>query len=106
MKPLGTKWPAGLSSPQALQTAVDALSRRYVQPQTAQHPVVVDQARELALLLSAYGLVPTGPQPLASRSGRVGTRPRNSSAPRSVVTADFGLVGRHDVVRADGTALG
>ena len=81
MKPLGTKWPAGLPSPQALQTAVDALSRRYVQPETALHPVVIDQARELALLLSAYGLVPTEPQPLASRSGRVGTRPRNSSAP-------------------------
>jgi hypothetical protein len=81
MKPIGTKWPAGLPSPQALQTAIDVLSRRYVQPETALHPVVIDQARELALLLSAYSLVPTEPQPLASRSGRVGTRQRNSSAP-------------------------
>jgi hypothetical protein len=80
MKPLGTKWPAGLPSPQALETTIDALSRHYVQPETALHPVVVDKAHELALLLSAYGLVPE-PQHLASRSGRVGTRPRNSSAP-------------------------
>ena len=61
MTPLRTEWPAGLPSPEALQTAIDALSRRYIRAETARHPVVVDRARELALLLSAYGLVPTEP---------------------------------------------
>jgi hypothetical protein len=57
MTPLRTNWPAGLASPEALQTATKALSRRYVLPETMLHPVVVGQARELALLLLAYSLV-------------------------------------------------
>jgi hypothetical protein len=66
---LRPNWPAGLPSPQAVQTANEALCRCYVLPETLLHPVVVSQAIELAYLLSAYGLVPTRQRSAAARPG-------------------------------------
>jgi hypothetical protein len=80
MTPLRNNCPAGLPSPRALLTAIDALSRRYVLPETVLHPVVVDQARELALLLSAYAMTPPETPLVAPQSGLPGTRPRKRSA--------------------------
>jgi hypothetical protein len=58
MATLRPNWPAGLPSPQALQTATDALARQYVLSETMLHPMVNGQALELAYLMTAYGLVP------------------------------------------------
>jgi hypothetical protein len=65
MTPLQFNWPVVVaSSPSALRTATNALCRHYILPETLLHPVVIDQADELARLLPAYGLVPTEPQPV------------------------------------------
>ena len=72
MTPLRTSWPASLPSPKALQTATKALSGCYVLPETMLQPVVAEQARELALLLSAYSLVSTGPPLSVAQSGMAG----------------------------------
>jgi hypothetical protein len=70
MKPLLFNWSAVVAShPSALRTATNALCRHYILPETLLHPAVVDQARELARLLSAYGLVPTEPQLVAPQAG-------------------------------------
>jgi hypothetical protein len=69
MTPLQFNWPAVVASPSALRTATNALCRHYILPETLLHPVVIDQARELARLLSAYGLVPTEPQLVAPQAG-------------------------------------
>jgi hypothetical protein len=61
MTPFPPNWLASQPSPQALQTATDALRRRYVLPETMHHPAVAVQVLELASLLSAYGLIPTEP---------------------------------------------
>jgi hypothetical protein len=61
-------WPAGPSSPQALQTATDALFN--VGSTTMLHPVIIGQAIELACLLSAYGLLATDPHAAARTRSR------------------------------------
>jgi hypothetical protein len=68
MATLRPNWPAGLPSPEALQTATEALRRQYVLPATVLHPVVLRQALELGYLLSAYGLVPAEPHPATPHS--------------------------------------
>jgi hypothetical protein len=47
----------------------DHKCHNYVLPEALLHPAVVDQARELARLLSAYGVVPTEPQLVAPQAG-------------------------------------
>jgi hypothetical protein len=70
MIPVLFNWPAVVASrPSALRTATNALRRHYILPETLLHPAVVDQVRELARLLSAYGLVPTEPQLVAPQAG-------------------------------------
>jgi hypothetical protein len=108
MTRLRNKSPAGLPSPEALQTAIDTLSRRHIQPETALHPVVLDQARELALLLSAYGLVPTEPPLAAERGARhaadpVGRRPIDPAARPGAASA--GSLLRMTGRRAEGASL-
>jgi hypothetical protein len=76
MATLRPNWPAGLPSPQALQTATDAMARQYVLPATMLHPVVVRQGLELAYLLSAYGLASTESQPPATPSDVTVDSPR------------------------------
>jgi hypothetical protein len=66
MTPLRPNWPAGLPSPYALQIATDAVCRLYILPETERHPVVEDQALELAYLLAAYGLGQTEQQKTAA----------------------------------------
>jgi hypothetical protein len=81
LTPLRPNWPAGLPSPEALQAATDALHKYYVMPETLLHPVVVEQAIEMAYLLSAYGLTPADPHIVEVQPGliRGATRrpPRN-----------------------------
>jgi hypothetical protein len=63
MTPVLFNWSAVVAPhPSALRNATNALCRHYILPETLLHPAVVDQVRELARLLSAYGLVPTEPQ--------------------------------------------
>jgi hypothetical protein len=84
MATLRPNWPAGLPSPQALQTATEALRRQYVLPATVLHPVILRQALELGYLLSAYGLVPVEPQTAADQSDIAVDTPRKSSRTASV----------------------
>jgi hypothetical protein len=76
MATLRPNWPAGLPSPQALQTATDAMARQYILPATMTHPVLVKQALELAYLISAYGLAPMESQPAATQSDVTVDTPR------------------------------
>jgi hypothetical protein len=70
MTPVLFNWPSVVASrPSALRTATNALRRHYILPETLLHPAVVDQVRELARLLSAYGLVPTEPRLVAPQAG-------------------------------------
>ena len=48
--------PLGMPSPEALQMAIDAIRRRYVLPETMQHPEVGSECLRLAYLLQSYGL--------------------------------------------------
>jgi hypothetical protein len=85
MTPFPPNWLASQPSPQALQTATDALRRRYVLPETMHHPAVAVQVLELASLLSAYGLIPTEPgsDSISNASGfsRLRTKPVSKRAP-------------------------
>jgi hypothetical protein len=68
MATLRPNWPAGLPSPQVLQTATEAMCRQYVVPATMLHPMVAGQALELGYLLAAYGLAPADPHPAMPQS--------------------------------------
>ena len=48
--------PFGQPSPEALQLAADIVCRRYVLPETIQHPEVRSECLRLAYLIQAYGL--------------------------------------------------
>ena len=48
--------PMGLPSPEALQVATDVIRRRYVLPETMEHPEVRSECMRLAYLIMAYGL--------------------------------------------------
>jgi hypothetical protein len=76
MAALRPNWPPGLPSPLALQTATEAMRRRYVLAATLLHPVVARQALELGYFLSAYSLVPPEPQAAPMQSDIVVDAPR------------------------------
>ena len=62
--------PLGMPSPEAMQMATDAIRRRYVPPETMQHPEVRSQCMRLAYLIQAFGL---GPEPgQLNRKNRIG----------------------------------
>jgi hypothetical protein len=86
MATLRPNWPAGLPSPEALQTATDALRRYFVLPETMLHPVVAGQATELAYLLMAYGLAVKESNLAAAQSGMIANTARKS--PRGTGTFD------------------
>ena len=46
----------GMPSPEALQMATGAIRRRYVLPETMQHPEVGSECLRLAYLIQSYGL--------------------------------------------------
>jgi hypothetical protein len=48
----------GLPSPEALQLATDAIRRRYVLPETMEHPSVRSECMRLAYMIMACGLAP------------------------------------------------
>ena len=52
--------PMGMPSPEALKLATEVVRRRYVLPETMDHPVVRSECGSLAYLIMAYGLVPRG----------------------------------------------
>jgi hypothetical protein len=62
----------GLPSPEALQLATDAIKRRYVLPETTEHPQVRSECMRLAYMIMACGLAPPG-------SGAAGRRAPESS---------------------------
>ncbi len=51
--------PFGIPSVEALEMATDAMRRRYVLPETMQHPQVKSECMCLAYLIQAYGLATT-----------------------------------------------
>ena len=54
-------------SPLALHLATAAIRRSYILPETMQHPVVQFECTKLALLITAWGMVPTaGPCPVVN----------------------------------------
>jgi hypothetical protein len=48
--------PFGMPSPEALQLATEDICRRYVLPETMQHPQVRSECMRLAYIIQAYGL--------------------------------------------------
>ena len=54
---------APLPSPEALQMATDAIRRRYVLPETMQHPEVRSECLRLAYLIQSYGLTTANAEP-------------------------------------------
>ena len=55
--------PLGMPSPEALQMATDAIRRRYVLPETMQHPEVRSECLRLAYLIQSYGLTTAKSEP-------------------------------------------
>ena len=55
--------PLGMPSPEALQMATDAIRRRYVLPETMQHPEVRSECLRLAYLIQSYGLTTAKAEP-------------------------------------------
>lgn len=55
--------PFGMPSPEAFQLATDVIRRRYVLPETMQHPRVRSECIRLAYLIQAYGLASTNSPP-------------------------------------------
>ncbi len=51
--------PFGMPSAAALRMATDFIRRRYVLPETMQHPQVKSECLRLAYLIQAYGLATT-----------------------------------------------
>ena len=67
-RPRVTNEPMGLPSSAALQLATDVIRRRYVLPETMEHPQVRSECMRLAYLLMAYGLIRDEVQGGESRS--------------------------------------
>ena len=90
MATLRLNWPAGLPAPETVQAARDEISRRFILPETVSHPVLVEQAIELAYLLSAYGLVPdeTEPRTAQPRHGALSRHKIAAQPPRRAKLAD------------------
>jgi hypothetical protein len=57
--------PLGMPSPVALQLASDTICRRYVLPETMEHPQVRSECMRLAYMIQAYGLAQRDAQCLA-----------------------------------------
>ena len=55
--------PLGMPSPEALRMATDAIRRRYVLPETMQHPEVRSECLRLAYLIQSYGLTTAKAEP-------------------------------------------
>ena len=55
--------PLGMPSPEALQMATGAIRRRYVLPETMQHPEVRSECLRLAYLIQSYGLTTANAEP-------------------------------------------
>lgn len=55
--------PLGMPSPEALQMATGAIRRRYVLPETMQHPEVRSECLRLAYLVQSYGLTTANAEP-------------------------------------------
>jgi hypothetical protein len=62
--------PPGMPSPEALRLATAAIRRRYVLPETMQHPRVKSECLRLAYMIQAYGL--GGAEPPVWYGGRRG----------------------------------
>jgi hypothetical protein len=60
--------PLGLPSPEALRLARSIIRRRYVLPETMDHPQVTSQCLRLAYMIQAYGLG-TSPRPTETDAG-------------------------------------
>ena|SRR5579872_3568748 len=82
----------GMPAAKALQMATAAIRRRYMLPETMEHPVVRAECLELAYLIQAYGLAshrPDGrpaPKAKADRSAAGnGDAPRFFDRPRRYV---------------------
>ena len=52
--------PFGMPSAEALKMATDFIRRRYVLPETMQHPQVRSECMRLAYFIQAYGLAVRG----------------------------------------------
>jgi hypothetical protein len=72
--------PMGMPSPEALKLATDVVRRRYVLPETMDHPAVRSECMRLAYLIMAYDLVPHSPGK-ADQSRKA--RPRPAAKPRA-----------------------
>jgi hypothetical protein len=94
MATLRPYWPAGPPAPVTVQAARDEISRHFILSETTSHPVFVEQAIELAYLLSAYGLVPDETEPRTAQSWYGGrsryqiTAQRPRHAKHAVTVAD------------------
>ena len=71
-----TFWP----SPEALHLATAVIQRGYILPETMEHPVVKSETINLAFLIMAWGLAPTGAACRAARDG-TDTPVRRPAAP-------------------------
>ena len=83
--------PLGMPSPEALQMATDAVRRRYVLPETMQHPEVGSECLRLAYLIQSYGLTTPklGPQHVEPDKPLYAVSPRQRPAPlRGMVRID------------------
>ncbi len=84
----------GMPSAKALQMATEAVRRRYVLPETMEHPVVRAECLQLAYLIQAYGLASRppearpAPEATAHRSAFQGDPLRFLNRPRRHVARD------------------
>jgi hypothetical protein len=83
--------PLGMPSSEAVQMAADAIRRRYVLPETMQHPQVRSECMRLAYLIQSYGLTTAKAEPRHIRPDKplYAVSPRQGPTPmRSVVRID------------------
>ena len=73
--------PFGMPSPEALQLATAVIRRRYVLPETMQHPRVRSECIRLAYLIQAYGLASTNSAPFNRTSTTLRCWPQVSVQP-------------------------
>ena len=93
----------GQPFPEAWRMACERLSRRYVDPETLNHPLVVSECYNLACMLMAYGLVPTKPvtqDSCPAGQSRDGTSPADKTTHHILVVDDV-----HDILVTVGAFL-
>ena len=83
--------PLGMPSPEALRAATDAMRRRYVLPETMEHPAVRSECLRLAYLIQAYGLASPKPESLDAAT----EEQRDGGPLRCVPTVPFADRSRH-----------